>query len=301
MKRFTLTMRIAVVAVAAAAMAAPPGRAQIQRDIPEALADVGVEERTNKPLPLAAVFRNSDGEEVALGEFFNADRPVILTLTYTDCPMLCHLQLDGLVETLKDVSLNPGEDFEIVNISIDPSEPPERARQTKQKHVRAYGRSGTADGWHFLVGKEENVRRVADAVGFQYKWVPERNEYAHAAAIMICTPDGRVSRYLYGVQFPANTMRLSLVEASQGQIGSPLDQLLLYCFHYDAASGKYSPVAIRIMQVGGFFTLAALLVGLVPYWVRRGRRRTRPHSTNNSRSSATDDSAVSRRAATSHP
>jgi protein SCO1/2 len=245
--------------------------AQVQRSAPEQLDGVGVSERLDEPLPLATPFLNSRGDEVALGEFFSADRPVILSLTYTSCPMLCHLQLEGLVQSLRNVSLNPGEDFEIVNISIDPQESPRRARETRQKHLRGYGRPGIDDGWHFLVGKEASIREVADAVGFQYRWIPERNEYAHAAAIMICTPDGRVSRYLYGVRFPDSTLRLSLIEASKGRIGSSFDQLLLFCFHYDAATGKYSPMAFRIVQVGGCLTLAALLIGLVPYWLRSRR------------------------------
>ena len=188
--------------------------------------------------------------------------------------MLCHMQLDGLVASLRDMKLRPDEDFHIVNVSIDPNEPPSRALRTKQKHVRAYGHPETADGWHFLVGREANIRRLADTVGFRFKYVPERKEYAHAAALMVCTPQGHVSRYLYGVMYPPQTVRLSLVEASEGKVGSAFDQILLFCFHYDATSGRYGPTAFRLMQLGGLTTLTVLMVGLVPYWWRRKRRGT---------------------------
>ena len=204
--------------------------------------------------------------------------------------MLCHLQLDGLVETLKDVSLEPGEDFEIINISIDPTESPLVARQTKQKHIQAYGDPSTADGWHFLTGEASNIQAVAKAVGFQYQWVEERKEYAHAAAIMVCTPKGTVSRYLYGVRFPASTLRLSLIEASEGKVGSSLDQLLLFCLHYDAATVKYSPMAFRVMQLGGIVTLLALATGLVPFWFRRARTRGKSEVQDKPRNAATAQS-----------
>lgn len=262
-------------------------RAQMQRDMPAELEGVGISERLNEKLPLSLQFCDSNGDGVEIDQYFGQGRPVILSFTYTNCPMLCHLQLDGLVESLKEISLRPGDDFEIVNVSIDPDETAVRARQTKQKHLKAYGRPDTAGGWHFLVGTEEKIKNLADAAGFQYKWVPERNEYAHAAAAILCTPDGRISRYLYGVRYPARTLRLSLIEASQGQVGSPLDQLLLFCFHYDAATGKYSPLAFRIMQVGCLSTLAVLLAGLVPFWLRHRR----PSRTGLAASKPTDKTA----------
>ena len=249
--------------------------AQIQRQKPDELEGVGIEERLGEVLPLDRLFRNSQGQKVALGELFNNDRPLLLSLTYTDCPMLCHLQLDGLVESLKQLPLQPAEDFAIVNISIDPLETPSRARQTKQKHIQAYGDVSTAAGWHFLTGEEQDIRAVAQAVGFQYKWVEDRKEYAHAAAIIVCTPRGVVSRYLFGVSYPGSTLRLSIVEASEGKVGSTFDQILLFCFHYDAATGRYSPIAFRIMQMGGLVTLAALATGLLPFWLRRNSRKRR--------------------------
>ncbi len=245
-----------------------PVRAQRQEPAPSQLENVGIAERLDESLPLQLRFRDERGRDVALGEFFQ-DRPVVLSLTYSDCPMLCHLQLDGLVRSLQDVRLTPGSDFEIVNVSIDPGETSERAMLTKRKHVEAYGRPESAAGWHFLTGSDEHIKELAKAVGFRYQFVPEREEYAHAAAIMIATPAGQLSRYLYGVNYPPQTLRLALVEAGQGKIGSTVDQILLFCFHYDATSGRYAPVAFRIMQLGGSLTLIALLLGLIPYWLKR--------------------------------
>ena len=141
------------------------------------------------------------------------------------------------------VDLGPGQQFDIVSVSIDPRETPQRARLTKQKYLRSYGRPETAAGWHFLTGNQDSIKRLADAVGFRYKYVEKDKQYAHAAVITICTPQGRVSRYLYGVQFPEQTLRLSLVEAGEGKVGSTMDKILLYCFHYDAEAGRYGPVA----------------------------------------------------------
>lgn len=235
------------------------------------LNDVGIEERIGKSLPLDAEFVDASGKRVELSEYFSKERPVLLSLTYTDCPMLCHLQLEGLIRSLSDLEWSPGEQFDVLNISIDPQEAWQQARLTKQKHLLAYGRPETADGWHFLTGDAANIQRVADAVGFSFTFVPKRNEYAHAAAIIVCTPDATVSRYLYGVDYPPRTVRLSLVEAAEGKVGSAIDQVLLFCFHYDATTGQYAPVAFRIMQLGGLLTLGAVLIGVVPFWLR-GRR-----------------------------
>ena len=154
--------------------------------------------------------------------------------------MLCHLQLDGLVRGLRDVSMTPGVDYDVVNVSIDPKEDWQRARATNRKHIQAFGRPETADGWHFLTGEASNIQALADTVGFRYRFVADRDEYAHAACVMVCTPEGVVSRYLYGVEYEPKTVRLSLVEAAAGKLGTALDQLLLFCFHYDAAAGRYA-------------------------------------------------------------
>lgn len=239
---------------------------------PDELEDVGVDEKLNAQIPLDLEFRDENGNDITLGEIYNGQRPVLLTMNYSDCPMLCSLQLNGLVDALKEMSWSPGEEFDLVCVSIDPLETHQRARMTKAKYVKAYGRMETAAGWHFLVGDKENIQRLADTVGFRFKYIPEQRQYAHAAAAMICTPDGRVSRYMYGIQYPVQTLKLSLLEAGEGKIGSPLDQLILYCFHYDAESGRYAPAARNFMKLGGGLTLIVLLIGLMPYWIRRRRR-----------------------------
>ncbi|MFK7818800.1 MAG: SCO family protein, partial [Planctomycetaceae bacterium] len=158
------------------------------------------------------------------------------------------------------------------SISIDPSETPRQAAASKQKHLNAYGRPGTGDGWVFLTGKPQAIRAAAETAGFQYKYIPKTREYSHAAAIMICTPDGKLSQYLYGVQFDKQTLRLSLIDATGGRVGSALDQLLLFCFSYDRSAGKYTPVAKNLMRVGALSTLCVLSVCIAPFWFRRNRK-----------------------------
>jgi cytochrome c oxidase subunit II len=267
----------AAMAVSLSGLAAGASAQLIDYKPPE-LEDVGVDEKLGDQLPLDLTFRDERGQPVTLGQLFNQGRPVLLSLNYSDCPMLCMLQLNGLVDGLIDVSLTPGKDFEILSVSIDPTETPERARLTKQKYVKTYGRLETAGGWHFWVGKQSSIDRLADAVGFRYKFIPERNEFSHAAAVMLCTPTGVVSRYLYGVQFTPKTLQLSLVEASEGKIGSTMDRILLFCFHYDAEAGRYGPMAQRLMRMGAGLTLFVLAIGLVPVWLRRSSRAAKPDS-----------------------
>ncbi len=267
----------AVVAFSLSGLAAVAS-AQLSDYKPPELEDVGVDEKLGNQLPLDLTFRDEKGQQVTLGQLFDQGRPVLLSLNYSDCPMLCMLQLNGLVDSLIDVSLTPGEDFEILSVSIDPTETPERARLTQQKYVKTYGRLDTANGWHFWVGKQSSIDRLADAVGFRYKFIPERNEFSHVAAVMVCTPTGIVSRYLYGVQFAPKTLQLSLVEASEGKIGSTMDKILLFCFHYDAEAGRYGPMAQRLMQMGAGLTLFVLAIGLVPVWLRRSSRTAKPDS-----------------------
>lgn len=239
---------------------------------PDALEGVGVDEKLNAQIPLDLEFRDENGNDITLAKIYNGERPVILTMNYSDCPLLCSLQLNGLVDALKEMSWSPGEEFDFLCVSIDPLETHQRARLTKAKYVKSYGRVETAGGWHFLVGDKENIKKLADTVGFRFTYVEEQREYAHAAAAMICTPEGRVSRYMYGIQYPVQTLKFSLLEAGEGKIGTTLDQILLYCFHYDAESGRYAPAARNFMKLGGGLTLVVLLIGLTPYWIRRKRR-----------------------------
>lgn len=263
---------VRAVALSLAWLLVSPTDAQVKRNVNE-LEGVEVVEHPDAELPLDAKFKDDAGKDIKLGDYFQSDRPVILSLNYSNCPMLCNLQLNGMVEVLQEIDLLPGTDFEIVSVSIDPLESPIRARQTKQQYMKRYGKSGTGGGWHFLTGQEPEIARLADTVGFHYRYIPERNEYAHAAVFMICTPEGHVSRYLYGVTFEPQTMRLSLVEAAEGKIGTSMDQVLLFCFQYDAAAGSYGPTAVGLMKVGGGITVFLLAIVLVPTWVRRRTRQ----------------------------
>jgi protein SCO1/2 len=236
--------------------------------LPDELEGVGVEEKLNAQLPLETPFLNEQGKEVKLGNFFQGNKPVLLTLVYYRCPMLCNLILNGVIDAMKPLDIMPGEDFEIVTISFDPLETPQLAQFKKQNYLQEYGKPEAAQGWHFLTGKEKNIQAVADAVGFHYKYNTETEEYMHASSIFICTPDGRISRYLYGIMYDPQTLRLSLIEASEGKIGSTLDQILLYCFHYDSATGRYAPVAMNIMRAGGALTFLILAAVLSVFWRR---------------------------------
>jgi protein SCO1/2 len=271
--RRALPVRAALAALlVAAATATVP--AQVAEPVPE-LEGIDVIEHLDAKLPLDLELVDESGNAVKLGDYFSDERPVLLTLAYYRCPMLCGLVLSGVVESLSGVDLEPGRDFEILTVSIDPTDTPEKAAAKKQTTLGRYERDGASEGWHFLTGREENVRRLADTLGFGYRWVEERDEFAHPAVVFVATPDGRVARYLYGVQYDPRTMRLSLVEASEGKIGSSLDRFLLYCYHYDPEAGRYSPVAMNVMRVGGGLTLAVLAATLYLLWRRDLRRRRR--------------------------
>jgi len=247
-----------------------PAAAQRKEARPDVLEGVGVTEHPNAQVPLDLEFVESDGKKVRLGDFFDGTRPVILTLNYSNCPKLCSVQLNGLVAAMKKMPWNLGEEYRIVTISIDPLETSDRARLTKQKYVQLYGRPGSGEGWHFLVGREENIKKVADTVGFGYRYVDK--QYVHAAVLFISTPQGRASRYIYRVEYDPQTLRLSLYEAGQGLVGSSMDQVLLYCFHYDPASGRYGPAAQNLMRVGGVLTVLIFGSMLSVYWLREKRR-----------------------------
>jgi protein SCO1/2 len=242
--------------------------AQIVTDRPEGVVDVGIVDQRGDVLPLDTRFVDSTGKAVRLGDYFDGEKPVILSFNYASCPMLCKLQLNGLVEGLRELEATTGEEFRVVSISIDPSETPQQAAVAKQQHLNAYGRPGSGDGWTFLTGEPEQIRSAADAAGFRYKYIRKTGEYSHAAGIMVCTPDGQLSQYLYGVMFEEQTLRLSLADASSGRMGSALDQLLLFCFSYDRSTGKYTPVARNIMRVGALGTILLLAVCVAPFWFR---------------------------------
>ena len=261
-------------------LAAAMVSAQSAERLPAALEEVGVEEHLDAKLPLDLEFVDENGATVRLGDFFDGERPVILTLNYYRCPMLCGLMLNGLVEGLEQVDWTPGVEFGMVTVSINPLETPELAKAKKQNYLKRYERPAAARGWHFLTGQETNIRRLAETLGFGYSYDPESGQYAHAAVIFVSTPDGRVARYLYGIEYPPKRLRLALMEASEGEIGGALDQLIMYCFHYDPSNRRYAPVAMNIMRVGGGATALVLGLALGSFWILDVRRKRRTDKRN---------------------
>ncbi|MEN3000458.1 MAG: SCO family protein [Armatimonadota bacterium] len=256
--------------------------AQLYRRPPELTAEVNqrvlenvdIKQKLNAQVPLDLTFRDETGNTVRLGDYFGK-RPVILTMNYYECPMLCTVVLNELTRALNAIEYRIGKDFEVVTVSIAPNETPQLAAKKKANYVKAYRYGGAEKGWHFLTGEEANIRRLADAVGFQYVYDPRTKQYAHTAAIMILTPDGRLSRYLLGVMYAPRDLEFALMEASEGKIGNPVKRVVLYCYQYDPSTGKYGLVILRLVQVGGVLTVLALglLIGGL-LWLERRRPRT---------------------------
>lgn len=267
------SLRLVAAGLLATAFAAAPAPAQVVEDTPKQLEGVGITEKLDAPLPLELTFRDENGEPVTLGKYFGQGKPVALSLVYFNCPMLCNVFLDGFTATLRELDWTPGKEFEVVTVSIDPRDTPEGATAKRKHYIEELGRPGAAPGWHFLTGTEDSIRRLADAVGFGYRFDEETGQFMHSAGLFLSTPDGRLSRVLYGVMFEPQTLRLSLVEASDGRIGSPMDQVLLFCFAYDHTEGRYGPAAMKMMRAGGALTMLAVAIFLVAYWKRDSRRR----------------------------
>jgi len=231
---------------------------------PALLRDVGLDQNLNRQIPLNLAFRDERGQTVELGQFFGR-KPVILTLVYYQCPMLCTEVLNGLVRTMRQTPLELGRDFTVVTLSIDPKEGPELAAIKHKVYTDLYNRPNDSSGWHFLTGDEPEIRKLADAVGFRYAYDPKSGQFAHASGIMLLTPEGKLSRYFYGIEYPERDLRLGLVEASQEKIGTPVDRILLYCFHYDPSTGKYGLLISRVIAISGALTvlgMTLLIVGL---------------------------------------
>ena len=228
---------------------------------PPRLENVGIEQHLNGQVPPDLAFVDDTGRAVKLGDYFGK-KPIILNLVYYNCTMLCGEALAGLAGAMKMVKFDVGKEFDVVTVSFNPQETPEIAAAKKKDYLERYGRPGAASGWHFLTGPPESINALTKAVGFQYQYDPKLNQYAHATAIMVLTPQGRISRYFYGVDFPPKDLRMGLVEASQGKIGNPIDQVLLYCYHYDPATGKYGAVVSNILRLGAGLTIV-LLGGLL--------------------------------------
>ncbi len=237
---------------------------------PEVLRDVGLDQKLDAQVPLDITLRDEHGASVTIGQFLQG-KPAILTLVYYQCPMLCTEVLNGTLNSLKEVPLEIGKDFSVITVSIDPSEKPVLAEAKQIMYAGLYGRPGAVHGWHFLTGDEAQIRRLAAAVGFRYAYDKMSKQFAHASGIMVLTPEGKLSRYFYGISYRPRDVRLGLVEASEGKIGSLTDTILLYCYHYDPSTGKYGVVITNVVRAGGVLTVAALAL-MVFIFLRRERR-----------------------------
>jgi protein SCO1 len=226
------------------------------------LTAIGVDQKLNATLPLDLPFKDESGRDASLRDFFRG-RPVILSLVYYECPMLCSMTLNGLVKAMRPLAFSIGNDFDVVTISFDPNETPQLAAAKKDVYVKDYARSGAASAWHFLTGSSQSIQRLTDAVGYRYKWDDATKQWAHTSAIVVLTPDGRVSQYLFGIEFSSRDLRLSLVQASQNKIGTLIDRILLYCYHYKPETGKYGLVimsTVRVASLATVFALAAFII-----------------------------------------
>lgn len=257
--RLTVICVTATFALPAYGDVVPPSeRVERTEEVPKPLRGVDVKEHLGRMLPRDLAFRDDTGKHLTFAEVFDGKHPVILTLNYSSCPMLCSLQLNGLVAGLKDVELGLNADYRIVTVSLQPDEPVDVGTRTLNRYLTQYARPEARGGWRILAGSEQNVKAFADAIGFSYHYDADRKEYAHPAAVVLASPDGKISRYLYGLEYAPKTLRLALVEASEGRVGTTIDRLILYCYHYDSSVGRYAPVAQKVMQLGGAVTVVLL-------------------------------------------
>ena len=249
-------------------------RAQVVQDSTPELKKIDVIEHLGEQVPLDLTFTNDAGEAVKLGDYFHHGKPVILVLAYYTCPMLCTLVLNGLSDGVKGLDWLPGKEFQMLTISIDPTETPELAAGKKSRYLDNLGKQGIENGWRFFVGAENQSKALAEAVGFKYYYDTEQKMYAHPAVVFILTEDGKISRYLYGLEFKPRDLKLALLEASQGRIGNTIDRLILYCYHYDPSAKGYVMLAGRIMRIGGAITLILVALFLGTLWARERLRKS---------------------------
>jgi protein SCO1/2 len=233
--------------------------------------DIGLDQHLNEQVPLDLEFTDEHGQRVRLGEYFH-DKPVILTCVYFRCPMLCTQVLNGVLKSTNAMSLQMGKDYTVVSISIDPRETTEMAAAKKETYVQSYRRAGAEEGWHFLTGDQQSIAALTKAVGFRYKYDEPSDQFMHASGIMVLTPEGKLSRYYYGIDYPPRDLRLGLVESSERRIGGPVDQVLLLCFHYDPQTGRYGLVISRVIRIAGIGTLAAMGIFLSRMYFLERRR-----------------------------
>jgi protein SCO1/2 len=264
-----LTAFVISIAIAGCASADTPDKPQL----PKELQGIGIDQRLNAQAPLDASFTDESGREVRLGDYLGT-RPAILALVYYRCTMLCSYILNGVVSGLRPLSLRPGRDFDVIAISIDSSEDSALAAAKREHYAKSYSSKLGTDGWHFLTGREKDIRAVADAVGFHYRYDPKTQLFLHGSGVMLLTPEGRVARYFYGVEYTPKDLKLGLIEASANKIGSRVDQILLFCYHYDPVTGKYGAVVVNMLRIAAAAVLLLLVVTLTIFW-RRDLRAAR--------------------------
>ncbi len=237
-------------------------------ETPRELKDVGIDEHLGASLDLGLEFKNEKGETVKLGQFYDGTHPVVISLIYFGCGGLCSFHLNGVVDSLKKLDWSAGEKFQYLAISFDSNEGPMLAAEKKASYMKIYSRPGTEKGWHFLTADAATIAKIAEQIGFKFKWNTEAKEWAHASAAVVTTNDGKISRYLHGILFEPNTFRLALSEATDGKIGTLVDRMVWFCFHYDPKQSKYTLYATRIMKVGGVAIILMLAAILLPMWIR---------------------------------
>jgi len=254
----------------------PPPRAVVENKLPQELNGIGIVDRLGAQMPAELRFLNQDGREVRLGDYFGDGKPVMLVLSYYECPMLCTVVLNGVIDGIRGLPFKAGEGYRLLTVSFDPRDDVKVAARKRDSYLNAYGKPVPDKGWDFLVmrpGDAASVKTLADTVGFHYRWDEETKQFAHAAGAFVFTPDGRLARTLNGIQFPVMNLRLTLVEASEGKLGGAWDKVLLFCYHYDPSGKGYTLAATRIMRAGGFLMVVILAFFLGRFWRRERRRR----------------------------
>lgn len=269
MRRFTLLTITLLFAVFLTSRAA---QAQLNREQPDALQNIGVDEHLGEYIPLDARFATSNGDSVTIGDLLEEGKPVLLNPLYYECPMLCGLVLDGTINVIEDLKWKPGKDFIVISLSIDPEEDVSVAAKAKDNYLSGFDAT-TNEGWHFLTGQKDQIDAVIEAAGFRYNKIEGTGEYAHSAAIVLLSPDAKITRYLYGIKYDDFNVRNALYESADGKIGSTLEKVVMYCYQYDPDSGSYVPVAFNIMKLGGLATLIFLGIFLGSLWLREKRKK----------------------------
>jgi protein SCO1 len=266
---FRSTIRFfAIIALVASASAQMGGNMNSSADLqsntrPSVLTQVGIDQRLGQQLPLDLKFRDEYGKDVTLGNYFNQKRPVLLALVYYDCPMLCTQVLNGMTSALGVLKFSAGKEFDVLAVSFDPRETPEIAAAKKKTYIARYRRPGSEQAWHFLTGSQASITELTKAAGFRYAWDEKTQQFAHASALMLVTPDGRLSQYYYGIEYSPKDIRLGMIEASEDKIGNLADQLILFCYHYDPMTGKYGAIAMNFVRAGGVLTVLVLLTFMI--------------------------------------